>query len=148
MAYGIGAAATLRLARLVKGGADGRGRTRLALVLRLENPESLCASLGPALFDQMMDKLTLRLAADLRLIPQTRAPGAAEIRGVLVDPQRAGLPDLAQRLQQICQTGVDLPEIRVAPVANAVIVSEGRHAARALRALRPRCARRCATAIR
>ncbi|WP_374635589.1 EAL domain-containing protein [Paracoccus sp. (in: a-proteobacteria)] len=96
------------------------------LVLRLENPENLCASLGPALFDQMMDKLTLRLAADLRLIPQTRTPGAAEIRGVLVDPQRACLPDLALRLQQICQTGVDLPDIRVAPVANAVIVSEGR----------------------
>ena len=125
MAYGNGAAA-FGLTGQVNGGTDGRGRTRLVLVLRLENPENLCASLGPALFDQMMDKLTLRLAADLRLIPQTRAPGAAEIRGVLVDPQRAGLPDLAQRLQQACQAGVDLPDIRVAPVANAVIVSEGR----------------------
>ncbi len=125
MANGNCAAAS-GLTGWVNGGADGRGRTRLVLVLRLENPENLCASLGPALFDQMMDKLTLRLAADLRLIPQTRTPGAAEIRGVLVDPQRACLPDLALRLQQICQTGVDLPDIRVAPVANAVIVSEGR----------------------
>ena len=76
MAYGNGAAA-FGLTGQVNGGTDGRGRTRLVLVLRLENPENLCASLGPALFDQMMDKLTLRLAADLRLIPQTRAPGAA-----------------------------------------------------------------------
>ena len=124
MTHGIGGAAS-RLARLVRGGAARQGGTRFALVVQLDNPESLCASLGPALFDRMMDKLTLRLAEDLRLIPQTRTPGVAEIRGVLVDPQRVNLADLALRLQQICQTGVDLPEIRVAPVANAAIVSEG-----------------------
>ena len=124
MTYGIGAAAS-RLARLVGGGTGRQGGARLVLVLQLDNPESLSASLGPALFDRMMDKLTLRLSADLRLIPQTRAPGAVEIRGLFVDPQHACLPDLTQRLQQICQTGIDLPEIRVAPVVNAAIVSEG-----------------------
>ncbi|RCW82048.1 EAL domain-containing protein [Paracoccus lutimaris] len=124
MAYGIGAAAS-RLARLVKGGAEGQGRTRLALVVQLENPETLCASLGPALFDRMIDKLTLRLATELRLIPQSRAPGAAEIRGVLADPRGMESPDLILHLQQICQTGIDLPEIRIAPAVNAVIISEG-----------------------
>ena len=94
MTHGIGGAAS-RLARLVRGGAARQGGTRFALVVQLDNPESLCASLGPALFDRMMDKLTLRLAEDLRLIPQTRTPGVAEIRGVLVDPQRVNLADLA-----------------------------------------------------
>ena len=124
MRNGIGAAAS-RLAKLVRGGAEQPRDKRLALVVQVDKPENLCATLGPALFDRMMDKLTLRLAAELRLIPQTRAPGAAEIRGVLVDPQRAGLTDLAQRLQQICQAGVDLPELRVAPMANAALVDEG-----------------------
>lgn len=124
MAQEIGAAASGLTGRM-NGGADGRARSRLALVLRLENPENLSASLGPAQFDQMMDKLTLRLAADLRLIPQTRTPGSAEIRGVLVDPRRIGLSELAQRLQLLCQAGVDLPEIRVAPLVHAVIVGEG-----------------------
>ena len=86
MTHGIGGAAS-RLARLVWGGAARQGRTRFALVVQLDNPESLCASLGPALFDRMMDKLTLRLAEDLRLIPQTRAPGA-----VLLRSRRCGEP--------------------------------------------------------
>ena len=75
MAYVIGAAAS-RLARLVKGGAEARGRHRLALVLRLENLENLCSSIGPALFDRMMDKLMLCLVVELRLIPQARTPGS------------------------------------------------------------------------
>lgn len=124
MAYEFGAAASGLTGRIRVGGG-GQGRARLALVLRLENPESLCASLGPAQFEQMMDRLTLRLASDLRLIPQTRTPGAAEIRGLLVDPGRVRLSRLAQRLQQVCQAGIDLAEIRVAPQVHAAIVSEG-----------------------
>ncbi len=123
MAYGIGAAA-LRLARLVKGGAEGQGRRRLALVLRLESLDSLCASIGPALFDRMMDKLTLRLVSELRLIPQTRAPGAGEIRGIFADPELAPVPELVSRLQRLCLTEIDLPELRILPVISAVIVGE------------------------
>lgn len=124
MAYGIGAAAS-RLARLVKGGAEARGRHRLALVLRLENLENLCSSIGPALFDRMMDKLMLCLVVELRLIPQARTPGSGEIRGIIADPGAADVPDLLARLQWLCQAGIDLPELRIAPVMNAVIVGEG-----------------------
>ena len=77
MAYGIGAAAT-RLAKLVKGGADEGRNTRLALVLRLENVVQLRASIGQARMDQMLDRLTLRLVSEARLLPQTRGAGATE----------------------------------------------------------------------
>ncbi|MFC3527396.1 EAL domain-containing protein [Paracoccus mangrovi] len=126
MAYGIGAAAT-RLAKLVKGGADEGRNTRLALVLRLENVVQLRASIGQARMDQMLDRLTLRLVSEARLLPQTRGAGATEILGVFANPQALTPAQLIQQLQAICRTGIDLPELRIVPVINAVIVAGTAH---------------------
>ncbi len=124
MAYGIGAAAT-RLARLVTGGGDARRQARLALVLRLENVAMLRASIGQAWLDQILDRLTLRLVSELRLLPQTRAAGAMEILGVFANPHAQSVTELIRRLRHLCAAGVDLPELRIVPVVNAVIVGDG-----------------------
>lgn len=126
MAYGngIGAAAT-RLASLVTGGMDTWRCARLALVLRLENVAMLRASIGQAQLDRILDRLTLRLVSELRLLPQTRAGGATEILGVFANPQAQSIPDLIERLQRICQTGIDLPTLRIVPALNGVIVGDG-----------------------
>ena len=87
MTHGIGGAAS-RLARLVWGGAARQGRTRFALVVQLDNPESLCASLGPALFDRMMDKLTLRLAETQRMLEILQHPPVGERMDVASDELR------------------------------------------------------------
>lgn len=81
MAYGIAGAAS-GLARLVRGQGAAQCRTRLALVLRVENVEMLRASIGPALLEQMLDRLLLRLVAELRLLPQGRSQGCGEILGL------------------------------------------------------------------
>lgn len=126
MAYGIGAAAT-RLAKMVKGGVDDRRNTRLALVLRLENVTQLRASIGQARMDQLLDRMTLRLVSELRLLPQTRGAGATEILGVFANAQAMTPPELIEQLQTICRTGIELPELRIVPVINAVIVAGTMH---------------------
>lgn len=123
MAYGITAAAA-RLTRLVKRTGAGQDRARLALVLRIENVETLRLSLGPALLEQMLDLLARRLVAELRLLPQSRAPGSPEILGLFAIGRRQAVPGLLARLQAICRAGVELPELRICPVLNGVIVSD------------------------
>ncbi|WP_199260653.1 EAL domain-containing protein [Paracoccus binzhouensis] len=123
MAYGIAAAAA-RLTQLVKGTGAGQGKARLALVLRVENVETLRLSLGPALLEQMLDRLAGRLAAELRLLPQSRAPGSPEILGLFAIGRQQAVPGLLARLQAICRAGIDLPELRICPVLNGVIVSD------------------------
>lgn len=133
MAYGIAAVAA-RLARLVRNREAARGGARLALVLRVENVEMLRASIGPAMLEQMLDRLLRRLVTDLRLLPQSRSPGSAEIQGMLGILRQQAVPGLLARLQTICSAGVDLPDLRICPVVNAVIVSDesGRQDAAAL----------------
>ncbi|SIQ42155.1 EAL domain, c-di-GMP-specific phosphodiesterase class I (or its enzymatically inactive variant) [Paracoccus thiocyanatus] len=121
MAYGIAAAAS-RLARLVRGEGAAQDRTRLALVLRVENLDMLRASIGPVLLEQMLDKLLLRLVAELRLLPQARAAGSGEILGLLAVGRHQAVPGLLARLQAILSGGIELPDLRVCPVVNAAIV--------------------------
>lgn len=144
MAYGIGAAAT-RLARLVTGGVDAGHCARLALVLRLENVAVLRASIGQARLDQVLDRLTLRLVAGLRLLPQTRGAGATEILGAFANPQALAIPELTQRVQRICRAGVDLQGLRIVPVVHGVIVGDdtGRHDLGALYAVGRTALRDC-----
>ena len=123
MAYGIAAAAS-RLARLVRGEGAAQGRVRLALVLRVENIEMLRASIGPAMLEQMLDRLLLRLVADLRLLPQGRSRGCGEILGLFAIGRQQAVPGLLARLQTICSEGIDLPDLRICPVVNAAIVSD------------------------
>lgn len=123
MAYGIAAAAA-RLTRLVKGEGAAQHRTRLALVLRLENVETLRSSLGPQVMEQLLDELTRRLVAEMRLLPQMRSPGSAEVLGLFAIGRQQAVPGLLARLQAICSQGVDLPDLRVCPVVNAIIVSD------------------------
>ncbi len=105
----------LVLARLVRAGAGKAGR-RFALVVQLDNPESLCASLGPALFDRMMDKLTLRLVEDLRLIRRPARPVSRKFAVSLSIPSastwpiwrcdcRRYLPDRGRSAGNSCRPG-------------------------------------------
>lgn len=123
MAYGIAAAAA-RLTRLVKGEGAAEHRTRLALVLRLENVDTLRSSLGPQVMEQLLDELTRRLVAEMRLLPQMRSPGSAEVLGLFAIGRQQAVPGLLARLQAICSHGVDLPDLRICPVVNAIIVSD------------------------
>lgn len=127
MAYGIATAAT-RLMRLVRGDAAqanaGRGKPRAVLVLRVENGDTLRASLGPAQVDRMMDMIALRLMAELRLLPQGRAPGQLELWGLLSDRKLGSIPGHLARLGTICRSGIDLGELCITPVVNAVIVAD------------------------
>lgn len=123
MAYKIAAAAA-RVARLVKGDGAAEPRTRLALVLRLENVETLRSSLGPQVMEQLLDELTRRLVAEMRLLPQMRSPGSAEVLGLFAIGRQQAVPGLLARLQAICSQGVDLPDLRICPVVNAIIVSD------------------------
>lgn len=133
MAYGIAGAAS-GLARLVRGQGAAQCRTRLALVLRVENVEMLRASIGPALLEQMLDRLLLRLVAELRLLPQGRSQGCGEILGLFAIGRQQAVPGLLARLQAICAEGIVLPDLRICPVMNAAIVSDetGRQEAAAL----------------
>ncbi|CAM3197881.1 EAL domain, c-di-GMP-specific phosphodiesterase class I (or its enzymatically inactive variant) [Paracoccus aminovorans] len=123
MAYGIAAAAA-RLARLVKGEGAVQHRARLALVLRVENVETLRAGLGPQVLEQILEHLTRRLVAETRLLPQTRGLGSAEVLGLFAVGRQQAVPGLLARLRTICSEGVDLPDLRICPVVNAVIVSD------------------------
>ncbi|WP_287885591.1 MULTISPECIES: EAL domain-containing protein [Paracoccus] len=133
MAYGIAAAAS-RLARLVRGERAARGKARLALVLRVENVEVLRDSIGPALLEQMLDRLLLRLVAELRLLPQGCSRGCGEILGLLAFGGCQAVPGLLARLQAICADGIGLPGMRIRPLVNAAIVGDetGRQGAAAL----------------
>lgn len=126
MAYGINAAAA-RLRRLV-GKAGGvvppPAKTRAALVLRIENAEMLRASLGPRALDRLVEALALRLTAELCFVPQARFPGQTELYGLLAVRRSSALPGHLAQLGAICRSPVDLGEIRVTPVVNAVIVSD------------------------
>jgi len=121
MAHGIAA----RLARLVGKEGAGRAAARLALVLRVENAEMLRAGIGPALLERMLDRLLLRLVAELRLLPLPRSPGASEILGLFAAGCDRDLPDLPTRLRAICAQGVELPGLRICPQIRAVIVRDG-----------------------
>lgn len=127
MAYGI-AKAAMQLAQFVKGGvahgAAGQGQPRAALVLRVDNGDSLRASLGPAQLDRMMDVIASRLTADLRFLPQTRAPGQLELCGILADRKLGAIPGHLARLGTICRSGIDLDDLRIVPIINAVIVAD------------------------
>lgn len=126
MAYGITSAAT-RLIQLVTGGAagvPGQSGPKAALVLRVENGAILRASLGPAMVDRMMDMIALRLTAELRFLPQGRMPGQTELNGVLSNRRIGALPGHLARLGMICRSSIDLGEMRVTPVINAVIISD------------------------
>lgn len=123
MAYGIGAAAA-RLARLVKGDGGAPHRTRLALVLRLENVDTLRGGLGPQVMELLLDQLTRRLVAEMRLLPQLRSPGSAEVLGLFAIGRQQAVPGLLARLQAICGRGIELPDLRICPVVNAVIVGD------------------------
>ena len=94
MAYGINAAAA-RLRRLV-GKAGGvvppPAKTRAALVLRIENAETLRASLGPRALDRLVEALALRLTAELCFVPQARFPGQTELYGLLAVRRSSALP--------------------------------------------------------
>ena len=126
MAYGIGSAAS-RLVQLVKLGAaraSGQGKPRAALVLKVENADMLRASLGPALIDRMMDVITLRLTAELRFLPQGRLAGQTEVYGLLTRRRVGALPGHLAQLGTICRGSIDLGDMRVTPVLNAVVVSD------------------------
>ncbi|KGJ03637.1 EAL domain, c-di-GMP-specific phosphodiesterase class I (or its enzymatically inactive variant) [Paracoccus halophilus] len=128
MAYGIGALAR-GLARLLRYRTDKRACARLALVLRLDNPGMLRGSIGQAQLDRLLDRLTLRLVSELRLLPRARSPGSAEICGVFADPQSRTIPGLLAEMPRIVQTRLDLPGLQITPAAQAVIVGDvtGRH---------------------
>lgn len=127
MANGISTAAT-RLIRFVRGGAApgvvGQGKARAVLVLRVENGDSLRASLGPAQIDRMMQVILARLTTELRFVPQGGAPGQLELCGVLADRKLGSVPGHLARLGTICRSGIDLGDLRVTPLVNAVIVSD------------------------
>lgn len=127
MAYGITTAAA-RLIRFVMGGSVqtgiGPGKPRAVLVLRVENGESLRASLGPAQLDRMMAVIAARLTADLRFQSQGWAPGQVELCGPLADRKLGAIPGHLVSLGMICRTGIDLGELRITPIVNAVIVSD------------------------
>ena len=121
------ASAASRLMQLVKGGvgvSPGRDRSRAVLVLRIENPEMLRASLGPVHLDRMLDMIALRLTSELRFLPQGRFPGQAELFGPLLRRRTGALPGLLAQLGVICRASFDLGDIRVTPVINAVIVGD------------------------
>ncbi|MFT4013364.1 MAG: EAL domain-containing protein [Paracoccus sp. (in: a-proteobacteria)] len=121
MAKGIAA----RLNGLIWGkGAAARARPKAVVLLRLENAGILRASLGPAMIERMLQEISLRLTAELRFLPQGRAPGAVELCGMLADRRTGSLPGHLARLGTICRASLDLGEIRVIPVVNAVIVSD------------------------
>lgn len=131
MANAIASAAS-RVMQIVRGGGagqPGRDRARAVLVLRLENRDLLRASLGPAQLDRLIDRIAQRLGAELRFLPQTRAPGQTELWGPLLNPRSGGLPGLLAQLGVICRAGVDLDDMRVVPVVNAVIVADQNGAA-------------------
>ena len=123
MAYGIAAAAA-RLTRLVKGRAVTQPRTRLALVLRLENGDTLRSGLGPQVVEQLLEEITRRLVAEVRLLPQMRSPGSTEVLGLFAIGRQQAVPGLLARLHVICRQGFDLPDLRICPVVNAIIVSD------------------------
>jgi EAL domain-containing protein (putative c-di-GMP-specific phosphodiesterase class I) len=128
MANAIASAAS-RLMQIVKGGATGqpgRDRSRAVLVLRVENRDLLCTSLGPALLDRMMEMMALRLTSELRFLPQDRFPGQAELCGPMLRRRTGALPGLLAQLGVICRSDFDLGDIRVTPVVNAVIVGDER----------------------
>lgn len=80
MAYGIAGAAS-GLARLVRGQGAAQGRTRLALVLRVENVEMLRASIGPAVLERMLDRLMLRLVGNCGFCRRAAALAVAKSWG-------------------------------------------------------------------
>lgn len=121
MAYGIGKAA--RFARLITGGAARRDTPKSALILRVENGDQLRASIGPVLLDRMMDVLAMRLGTELRLLPRGRMPGQTVLCGLLAARTEA-LPGLLAQLGAICRSSIDLGDLRMTPVINAVIVSD------------------------
>ncbi|QRZ12499.1 EAL domain-containing protein [Paracoccus methylovorus] len=123
MAYGIAAAAS-RLAKLVRDKGAVQGRVRLALVLRVENVDMLRASIGPTTLEQMLDRLLSRLVSELRLLPQARSRGCGEIRGLFSIGRSQAVPGLLARLQTICSDQIELADLRIRPVVNAVIVSD------------------------
>lgn len=124
MAYGIAAAAA-RLTRLVKGEASAPDRARLALVLRVENVDTLRAALGPQALEQILDQLTRLLVAETRLMPQARGAGATEVLGLFAISRQQAVPGLLARIHAICARGIALSDLRICPVVNGVIVSDG-----------------------
>ena len=123
MDYGI-AAAKARIMRFFKGQDAPSASARYALVLRLENADTLRTSLGPALLERLLDALTQRLARELRLLPQIRSQGSVEVLGLFGLARVQAVPGLLARLRTICDEGVALPDLRITPVVNAVVISD------------------------
>lgn len=123
MAHGIRSTAS-RLARLFGGKIDrGAIKAMPALVLSLANTQQLRISIGPVLLDRMVDVIAARLASELHFVPQSRAPGQTALSGMLVDCAIADMTELTARLDAICRRAIDLGEIRLRPVIDAVIVT-------------------------
>ncbi|SMO34253.1 EAL domain-containing protein [Paracoccus laeviglucosivorans] len=100
----------------------GRAAPRNALVLRVENGDLLRASLGPVLLDRMVDMISRRLTTELGMVQHCRHPGLTELHGFLP----SGASDVPKQLAQlgsICRRPLDLGELTVMPVINAVLIS-------------------------
>ncbi|MTH76288.1 EAL domain-containing protein [Paracoccus aestuariivivens] len=98
------------------------GKARSVLVLRLLDADRIRASLGPALFERLLDNLTLRLTIGLGLEPRSRGIGSIEIAGVLPARSDISLPQRVALLGRICSEMVDLGNSCLAAKADGVIV--------------------------
>ncbi|MDS9467376.1 EAL domain-containing protein [Paracoccus sp. MBLB3053] len=99
------------------------GAKAAALVVKLEDGKMLRASLGPELFRRLVEMISQRLVAELRLIPDRAASDGVEICGMLLAGRAMSLSEHLAGLGVICRSSYDLGGLRVSPIIKAAVVS-------------------------